>query len=82
MTYRIVTLAYRGASYREFKCIVPSLLNTDSLFILRHVDFLIEKLKEINEPEKAETLENIKKRAGEAKQGALGYIQISHKKYF
>ncbi|XDV48050.1 hypothetical protein PO909_017548, partial [Leuciscus waleckii] len=49
-------------------------LNTDSLFTLLHIDFLIEKLKEINEPEKAETLENIKKRAGEEKQGALGYI--------
>ncbi|XP_067234659.1 uncharacterized protein [Chanodichthys erythropterus] len=48
-------------------------LNTDSLLTLVHIDFLIEKLKEINEPEKAETLENIKKRAGE-KHGALGYI--------
>ncbi|XDV48158.1 hypothetical protein PO909_017624 [Leuciscus waleckii] len=37
-------------------------LNTDSLITLQHIDFLIEKLKEINEPEKAETLENIKKR--------------------
>ncbi|XP_048030518.1 uncharacterized protein LOC125257819 [Megalobrama amblycephala] len=42
-------------------------LNTDSLLTLQHIDFLIEKLKEINEPEKAETLENIKKRAGEKK---------------
>ncbi|ROK01966.1 hypothetical protein DPX16_1279 [Anabarilius grahami] len=49
-------------------------LNADSLFTLRHIDFLIEKLKEINEPEKAETLKNIKKRAGEEKQGAVGYI--------
>ncbi len=40
-------------------------LNTDSVLTLLHVDFLIEKLKEINEPEKAETLENIKKGAGE-----------------
>ncbi|XP_077075348.1 uncharacterized protein LOC143726529 [Siphateles boraxobius] len=42
-------------------------LNTESLNTLRHVDFLIEKLKEINESEKAEILENIKKRAGEEK---------------
>uniref|UniRef100_A0A671K5W8 AIG1-type G domain-containing protein n=2 Tax=Sinocyclocheilus anshuiensis TaxID=1608454 RepID=A0A671K5W8_9TELE len=48
-------------------------LKTDSLFILQHIDFLIEKLKEINESEKAKKLENIKKRAGE-KQGAIGYI--------
>uniref|UniRef100_A0A8C2FVG7 Uncharacterized protein n=1 Tax=Cyprinus carpio TaxID=7962 RepID=A0A8C2FVG7_CYPCA len=40
-------------------------LNTDSPIILQHIDFLIEKLKEMNEPEKAKTLENIKKRAGE-----------------
>lgn len=50
-------------------------LNTDSLFILQHTDFLIEKLKGINEPEKAKTLENIKKRAEEEKHGALGYIK-------
>ncbi len=42
-------------------------LNTDSLFTLQHIDFLIEKLKEINENEKAETLKVIKKRAGEEK---------------
>ncbi|KAK9952913.1 hypothetical protein ABG768_016941 [Culter alburnus] len=47
-------------------------LNTDSVFTLQHIDFLIEKIKEINEPEKAEILKNIKKRAGEG--GALGYI--------
>ncbi|XP_067291734.1 uncharacterized protein [Pseudorasbora parva] len=50
-------------------------LNPDSLITLLQIDVLIEKLKEINEPEKAETLENIKKRAGEGKQGALGYIK-------
>ncbi|KAK9952918.1 hypothetical protein ABG768_016946 [Culter alburnus] len=50
-------------------------LNTDSLITLQHIDFLIEKMKEINEPEKAETLENIKKRAGEENTGALGYIK-------
>ncbi|XP_052451532.1 uncharacterized protein LOC128012960 [Carassius gibelio] len=50
-------------------------LNTDSLHTLQHIDALIEKLKEINEPEKAKTLEDIKKRAGEEKQGALGYIK-------
>ncbi|XP_026057519.1 uncharacterized protein LOC113042718 [Carassius auratus] len=50
-------------------------LNPDSVFTLQHIDFLIEKLKEINEPEKAKTLEDIKKRAGEEKHGALGYIK-------
>ncbi|XP_051738002.1 uncharacterized protein LOC127505984 isoform X1 [Ctenopharyngodon idella] len=50
-------------------------LNTDSVLTLQHIDFLIEKLKEINEPEKVKTLENIKKRAGEEKHGALGYIK-------
>ncbi|XP_077075324.1 uncharacterized protein LOC143726245 [Siphateles boraxobius] len=49
-------------------------LNTDSVFTLLHIDFLIEKLKEIKEPEKAEILENIKKRTGEGHTGALGYI--------
>ncbi|XP_067291575.1 uncharacterized protein [Pseudorasbora parva] len=41
-------------------------LNAVSQFTLLHIDFLIEKLKEINEPEKAKTLENIKedKKAG------------------
>ncbi|XP_058620584.1 uncharacterized protein LOC131532811 [Onychostoma macrolepis] len=48
-------------------------LNTDSLVTLLHVDSLIEKLKEINEPEKAKTLENIKKGAGE-KHRALEYM--------
>ncbi|XDV48051.1 hypothetical protein PO909_017549 [Leuciscus waleckii] len=33
-------------------------LKADSLITLVHTDFLIEKLKEMNEPEKAETLEN------------------------
>ncbi|KTG27153.1 hypothetical protein cypCar_00038578 [Cyprinus carpio] len=49
-------------------------LNTDSLFLVQHIDVLIEKLKEINEPEKASTLENIKKRAGEEKHG-VDYIK-------
>uniref|UniRef100_A0A8C2FHQ2 AAA+ ATPase domain-containing protein n=1 Tax=Cyprinus carpio TaxID=7962 RepID=A0A8C2FHQ2_CYPCA len=40
-------------------------LKTDSLFTLQHIDFLIEKLKEIIEPEKAKTLEDMKKRAEE-----------------
>ncbi len=48
-------------------------LNTDSLFILQHSDFLIEKLKEIDELEMAKTMEIIKKRAGK-KQGAIGYF--------
>ncbi|XP_056119683.1 uncharacterized protein LOC130097032 [Rhinichthys klamathensis goyatoka] len=48
-------------------------LNADSVLTLQPIDSLIEKLKEINEPEKAEILEKIKKRAGEEKQEALGY---------
>ncbi|XP_026105069.1 uncharacterized protein LOC113076595 [Carassius auratus] len=36
-------------------------LKIDSVLTLLHIDLLIEKLKEINEPEKAKTLENIKK---------------------
>ncbi|RXN10949.1 hypothetical protein ROHU_009384 [Labeo rohita] len=47
--------------------------SADSVFTLLHIDFLIEKLKEINEPEKAKRLENIK-RTGE-KQRALGYFK-------
>ncbi|KAK9952915.1 hypothetical protein ABG768_016943 [Culter alburnus] len=54
-------------------------LNTDSLIILQHVDFLIERLKEINEPEKAETLEKIKERAGEEKKQALEYMKMFYK---
>ncbi|XDV48163.1 hypothetical protein PO909_017629 [Leuciscus waleckii] len=54
-------------------------LNTDSLLTLLHIDVLIEKLKEINEPVKAEILENIKKRAREEKQKALGFIARFHK---
>ncbi|KAK9970085.1 hypothetical protein ABG768_026053 [Culter alburnus] len=42
-------------------------LNTVSLFTLQHADFLIEKLKEINEPKKAKTLEDIKKSAADGK---------------
>ncbi len=37
--------------------------NTDSLFTLQHIDFLIETLKEINELDKAKTLEDMKKKA-------------------
>ncbi|KAL1248232.1 hypothetical protein QQF64_021550 [Cirrhinus molitorella] len=48
-------------------------LNVTSLFILEHVDFLIEKLKEINEPEKVKTLEKLKMKAGGGKQEAVGY---------
>ncbi|XP_051970790.1 uncharacterized protein LOC127635048 [Xyrauchen texanus] len=65
-------------AYHCVECLEMIALNTDSLFILQHIDFLIEKLKEINEPEKAETLKNIKKRAGDVNIGALGYM----KKYF
>ncbi|XP_016426294.1 uncharacterized protein LOC107754394 [Sinocyclocheilus rhinocerous] len=50
-------------------------LNTDSLLTLLHIDFLIVKLKEINEPEKAKKLEDIKKRAGEANTEGLKYIK-------
>ncbi|XP_016115645.1 uncharacterized protein [Sinocyclocheilus grahami] len=49
-------------------------LKTDSVFTLQHIDVLIEKLKEINESEKAKTLEDIKKRAGDVKHGALNYL--------
>ncbi len=55
-------------------------LNTDSLFTLQHIDFLIEKLKDINEPEKAKTLENIKETADKGKLGAVGFITTSQKK--
>ncbi|XP_059390560.1 uncharacterized protein LOC132123885 [Carassius carassius] len=55
-------------------------LKSDSLFILQHIDFLIEKLMEINESEKAETLENIKKRAGGGKLKAIGYLTRFKKK--
>ncbi|XP_026097422.1 uncharacterized protein LOC113068781 [Carassius auratus] len=54
-------------------------LNTDSLIILQHVDFLTEKLMEISEPEKAKTLENIKKRAGEEKNRAVRYMKELYK---
>ncbi|KAK9952919.1 hypothetical protein ABG768_016947 [Culter alburnus] len=50
-------------------------LNTDSLLTLLHIDFLIEKMKEINEPEKAKKLEDIKKRAGEDNTGGLKYVK-------
>ncbi|XP_016407478.1 uncharacterized protein LOC107739791 [Sinocyclocheilus rhinocerous] len=50
-------------------------LNTDSLLTLLHIDSLIENLKEMNQPEKVKTLEDIKKRAGEENTGALGYIK-------
>ncbi|XP_067234824.1 uncharacterized protein [Chanodichthys erythropterus] len=53
-------------------------LNTDSLFTLLHVDFLIEKLKEIYEYEKVKTLEDMKKRAGEEKHRVLGFIKRIH----
>ncbi len=49
-------------------------LNIDSVLILLHIDYLIEKVKEINEPDYVKILENIKKRAGQEKKGALGYI--------
>ncbi|KAK7118879.1 hypothetical protein R3I94_022403 [Phoxinus phoxinus] len=51
-------------------------LNTDYVFTLQNFDFLIKKLKEINEHEKAETLENIKKRPGREKKGALGSFPL------
>ncbi|KAL1277094.1 hypothetical protein QQF64_023767 [Cirrhinus molitorella] len=55
-------------------------LNTNSLLTLQHIDFLIEKLVERNEPEKSKTLENIKKRAEKGKKGALGYLTSFFKK--
>uniref|UniRef100_A0A8C2FRS7 Uncharacterized protein n=1 Tax=Cyprinus carpio TaxID=7962 RepID=A0A8C2FRS7_CYPCA len=57
-------------------------LKTDSVFTLQHIDFLIEKLTEINESEKAKILENIKKRAEEEKHGALDYFTGLLKKKF
>ncbi|XP_048030546.1 uncharacterized protein LOC125257828 [Megalobrama amblycephala] len=54
-------------------------LNTDSLITLLHADFLIEKLKEINEPAKAKKMETMKK-AGEEKKGALGYLKSLFRK--
>ncbi|XP_016116215.1 uncharacterized protein [Sinocyclocheilus grahami] len=50
-------------AFHSIRALEKIALNTDSLFRLLHLDFLIEKLKEINEPEKAKTLENIKKGA-------------------
>ncbi|XP_016339867.1 uncharacterized protein LOC107687155 [Sinocyclocheilus anshuiensis] len=50
-------------------------LNTDSLLTLLHIDFLIVKLKEIKESEKAKKLEDIKKRAGEDNTEGLKYIK-------
>ncbi|XP_026057576.1 uncharacterized protein LOC113042778 [Carassius auratus] len=55
-------------------------LKSDCAFTLLHIDFLIKKLKEINETEKAETLEIIKKRAGEEKHGSLDYLKRYFKK--
>ncbi|KAA0705092.1 hypothetical protein E1301_Tti019161 [Triplophysa tibetana] len=51
-------------AYHSVESLEKIALNTGSLFILEHIDFLIEKLKEIKEPEKAEHLENIKTSAG------------------
>ncbi|XP_016422020.1 uncharacterized protein LOC107750955 [Sinocyclocheilus rhinocerous] len=55
-------------------------LKTDSLFTLQHIDFMVEKLKVINEAQKAETLENMKMRVGEEKQRTLEYYKsiINH----
>nr|XP_055038388.1 uncharacterized protein LOC129426201 [Misgurnus anguillicaudatus] len=50
-------------------------LNTYALFTLLHIDFLIEKFKEINEPEKCKALEDILKREGEGRKGALHYVK-------
>ncbi|XP_043082529.1 uncharacterized protein LOC122329917 [Puntigrus tetrazona] len=59
---------------KAFRCVErleEIALKTDSLYTLQHIDFLVEKLKEINETQKAETLENMKKRAGEETQRPL-----------
>ncbi|XP_059380169.1 uncharacterized protein LOC132115787 [Carassius carassius] len=50
-------------------------LKSDSAFTLLHIDALIMKLKEINEPDKARKLDIIKKRAGGEKHGALDYLK-------
>ncbi|XP_043082516.1 uncharacterized protein LOC122329913 isoform X2 [Puntigrus tetrazona] len=68
-------------AYYSVETLETIALNTDSLLTLLHIDFLIVKLKEINEPQKAETLENIKKRAGEENTGALGYIKCFIKRF-
>ncbi|XP_043082527.1 uncharacterized protein LOC122329916 [Puntigrus tetrazona] len=62
-------------AYYSVETLETIALNTDSLLTLLHIDFLIVKLKEINEPQKAETLENIKKRAGEDNADGLNYIK-------
>nr|XP_021325914.1 immune-associated nucleotide-binding protein 10-like [Danio rerio] len=49
-------------------------LNADSLNTLQHVDYLMEKLKDINEPEKVKKVEDIKKRA-DGKYRALRFIK-------
>ncbi|XP_051741265.1 uncharacterized protein LOC127507874 [Ctenopharyngodon idella] len=54
-------------------------LNVESLITLQHIDFLIEKLKEIKEPEKAKTLENIKKTAGGKKRISRLHKRVSKK---
>ncbi len=67
-----------------FECVMnldEIALNPVSLLILLHVDFMIEKLKEINEPDKATKLQDFKKRAGGQKKGALGYIKGYLNKY-
>lgn len=62
--------------YEAFDCVETLqkiALNTDSVFTLLHIDDLIEKLKEINESEKVQTLETIKKKAGDEKHAAMDY---------
>ncbi|XP_067234663.1 myosin-9-like [Chanodichthys erythropterus] len=58
-------------------------LKNDSVFTLLHIDYLIEKLKDMNKKEKAEILEKIKKRAEEENTRALGFIKrIKEKKSY
>ncbi|XP_073719988.1 uncharacterized protein [Misgurnus anguillicaudatus] len=49
-------------AYNCVKSLEMIALNTYSLFTLQHMEFLIEKMKEIKEPEKAKALEDIKRK--------------------
>ncbi|XP_056593676.1 uncharacterized protein LOC130412901 [Triplophysa dalaica] len=57
---KLVTEAYSCVETLEMIA-----LKSDSLFILQHIDFLIEKLNEMEDTNKAAFLMDIKKRAGE-----------------
>uniref|UniRef100_A0A9J7ZGK9 AIG1-type G domain-containing protein n=3 Tax=Cyprinus carpio TaxID=7962 RepID=A0A9J7ZGK9_CYPCA len=54
-------------------------LNADSLSTLKDIDFMIDKLKEIKEPEKARTLESIKNKEIKENEKARTLERISKK---